>query len=128
MPNYWFDHIHIFGNNREELAKYYVENFGAKIIDRRSFGEDRIAVHLDLNGTEILASQADANHEAGLHHIGVRTDNLPMAVEELKKKGVTFTSNIINASPRFNLVHLRAFPDNVDIELQDGTIHDLPKI
>jgi uncharacterized glyoxalase superfamily protein PhnB len=128
MPNYWFDHLHIFGADREELAKFYVEKFGAKIIDRRTFGEDRIAVHLDLNGTEILCSQANDSHAAGLHHIGVRTDDLPGAVKELKKKGVVFTSGIIDAPPTFKLTHLKAMPENVDIELQSGTIHDLPKV
>ena len=128
MPNYWFDHIHIFGKDREELAKFYAEKFGAKIIDRRTFGGDKIAVYLDLNGTEILISEANPTHQAGLHHIGVRTDNLPEAVKELKKGGVSFASEIINVSSKFNLVHLTAMPENVDIELQDGTIHDLPTI
>jgi uncharacterized glyoxalase superfamily protein PhnB len=128
MPNYWFDHLHIFGTDREELAKFYVEKFGAKIIDRRTFGEDRIAVHLDLNGTEILCSQANESHPAGLHHIGIRTDDLPGAIKELKKKGVEFMTGIIDAPPKFHLAHMKAMPENVDIELQDGTIHDLPKI
>jgi catechol 2,3-dioxygenase-like lactoylglutathione lyase family enzyme len=86
MPNYWFDHIHIFGADREEMAKFYMEKFGAKIIDQRSFDVDKIAVHLDLNGTEILCSQANESHAAGLHHIGIRTDDLDKAVAELKKK------------------------------------------
>jgi len=128
MPNYWFDHIHIFAPDREELARFYVEKFGAKIIDRRTFGEDRIAVHIDLNGTEILCSQADDSHAAGLHHIGIRTDDLPGAIEELKEKGVEFMSGIIDAPPKFHLAHLKAMPENVDIELQDGTIHDLPLV
>jgi predicted enzyme related to lactoylglutathione lyase len=128
MPNYWFDHIHIFGPDREELAKFYVEKFGAKIIDRRSFGEDRIAVHVDLNGTEILCSQANDSHAAGLHHIGIRTDDLPKAIKELKKKGVEFMSGIIDAPPKFHLAHMKAMPENVDIELQDGTIYDLPLV
>jgi hypothetical protein len=126
MPNYWFDHIHIFGPDREEMVKFYVEKFGAKVVDQRNFGEDKTAVHLDLNGTEILISKADASHKAGLHHIGVRTDNLVQAVEELKNKGVRFAMDIIQASPTFKLTHLQAMPDNVDIELQEGTIHDLP--
>jgi uncharacterized glyoxalase superfamily protein PhnB len=128
MPNYWFDHLHIFGKDREELAKFYVEKFGAKIIDRRTFGEDRIAVHLDLNGTEILCSQANESHAAGLHHIGIRTDDLPGAIKDLKKKGVKFTMDVTLAPPNFHLTHLRAMPENVDFELQDGTIDDLPKV
>lgn len=128
MPKYWFDHIHIFAPDREKLARFYVEKFGAKIIDRRTFGEDRIAVHIDLNGTEILCSQANDSHAAGLHHIGIRTDDLPGAIKDLKKKGVEFMSGIIDAPPKFHLAHLKAMPENVDIELQDGTIEDLPLV
>ena len=126
MPKYWFDHIHIFGPDREKMVKFYVENFGAKVVDQRSFGGDKIAVHLDLNGTEILISKSDDDHQAGLHHIGFRTDNLVKAVEEFKSNGITFTTDIIQAAPTFKLSHLQAMPDNVDIELQEGTIYDLP--
>ena len=126
MPDYRFDHIHIFGPDRDKMVEFYVENFGAKVVDQRSFGGDKIAVHLDLNGTEILISKSDESHQAGLHHIGIRTDNLIKAVEELKNKGVIFTTDIIQAAPTFKLSHLKALPDNVDIELQEGTIYDLP--
>jgi 4-hydroxyphenylpyruvate dioxygenase-like putative hemolysin len=126
MPNYWFDHIHLFGPDRREMVEFYVELLGAKVISERSFGGEKIAVHLDLNGTEILVSKSDESHQAGLHHIGLRTENLVKAVEELKNRGVIFTTDIIQPAPGFKLAHLQALPKNVDFELQEGTIFDLP--
>lgn len=125
MPNYWFDHVHLFGPDRMKTVEFYVKMFGAKQLSQRDYGDGRIAVHLDLNGTEILVSKSDEIHTPGLHHFGIRTDSLTKAVKELKGKGVTFITDIIEVAPGIKLSHLKA-AENVTIELQEGTIYSVP--
>ncbi len=126
MAKYWFDHIHIFCSDVDQTVLYYVNNFGARFHGMHDYGGGKLAAHLDLSGVEILISKADPDHRAGLHHIGFRTTDLEEAAADLRKNGCSVPGELIELNPAFKLVHIAAMPECVDIELQDGTIDDIP--
>ena len=79
-------------------------------------------ISLDLNGTSILIAPAEEGTvQNGLDHFGIQTDDLKTAIEELKAQDVTFTQDYREVSSSFKMSFLTA-PENVKIELQEGTI------
>ncbi len=120
MPEYSFDHVHLRSLDPKKTAEFYQNTFGANIISIKDRGNGRVMVNLKLGAVTILISPAPPGVvEAGLGHLGIRTDNLIEAVDELKAKGVKFTQEIKNAGPGFNVSFLLA-PENVPVELQEG--------
>lgn len=121
MLNYCIDHIHLMSPDPIKTADFYEKNFGAKKIIR-DLGNGRTIVNLNFNGFTILISKPSSNNaQFGLVHFGIRTDNLNKAVEELKAQNVDFTQDIREVQPGFKMSFLVA-PENVSIELQEGTI------
>lgn len=121
MPNYFFDHVHLRSADSEKTAEFYVNMFGATIVNKRDFGGGKTMISLDLNGTSILIAPSDDPVENGLDHFGIRTDNLEEAIKDLKEKGVPFTQDLKEVTPTFKMSFLTA-NENVKIELQEGTL------
>ena len=120
MPNYWYDHVHLFSPDPVKTAQFYEKMFGAKQISMHEFGDGRVMVNLNLNGTTLLVSQPRGDSlQAGLDHFGIRTDDLGTAIDELKAKGVIFTQDLTEVRSGFKISFLLA-PENVSIELQEG--------
>jgi catechol 2,3-dioxygenase-like lactoylglutathione lyase family enzyme len=126
MAKFLFDHIHIFCSDIDQTVRFFVDNFGAQFHGVHDYGEGKLAAHLDFGGVEILISNADTDHRTGLHHIGFRTADLEEAAADLRKGGCHVPGKLIEVNPGFKLVHIAAMPECVDIELQSGTIHDIP--
>ena len=125
MPNYWYDHVHLFSPDSLKTAEFYEKMFNAKRVSVREFGAGRTSVELDLNGSRVLVmsrsvgpGSAPSSPETsyGLEHFGIRTDNLEAAVADLKAKGVQFRDEIREARPGVKISYLWA-PENVLIEL-----------
>ncbi|MBN2075127.1 MAG: VOC family protein [Dehalococcoidales bacterium] len=122
MPQFWFDHVHLRSTDTVKTAEFYEKMFGAKIVNKMEFGEGKAMVSLDLNGTSILIAPAEEGTvQNGLDHFGIRTDDLKTAIDELKSQGVPFTQDYREVSPTFKMSFLTA-PENVKIELQEGTL------
>ena len=129
MAKYWYDHVHLMSPDPSKTAQFYEQMFGAKMGDTRTFPDGRISVALDLNGQSILILQPKdqsksatiaAVNNYGLEHFGIRTDNLEVAVKELKAKGVKFQMEITVPRPGIKIAFLWA-PENVLIELVERT-------
>lgn len=122
MLNYWFEHIHLLSPDPLKTAEYYEKMFGAKKIIK-DLGNGRTVVSLDFHGISILIApkQGGEVEKPSLDHFGVATNNLAMAVNDLKAKGVEFTKEITQVRPDFLISFLRT-PDGVSIELQQGTL------
>lgn len=120
MTDYLFDHIHLNSPDPRKTAEFYEKMFGAKQTSIRELGDGNTIINLNLNGTTILVSQPrDDSMKTGLDHFGIRTDDLGMAIEELKAKGINFTQDETEIQPGFKISFLLA-PENVSIELQEG--------
>ena len=116
MPNYWYHHIHVVSPDIEKAAQFYERMFGAKVVSTGQMFDGRTNISLDLNGSRILVANrkfrpdlAPTPSETGYCHLGLRTDNLEAAVDELKVKGVEF---VREGKPSFLLG-----PENTLIEL-----------
>ncbi|MGM0751597.1 MAG: methylmalonyl-CoA epimerase [Bacillota bacterium] len=96
------DHIGVAVRNMDDTIHFYENVLGAKLIDRyRSDAkgvESEIAI-MEVDGarTELLApTNNDTSPIArfikqkgkGVHHIAYRVDDLDIALEELKQKGI----------------------------------------
>jgi lactoylglutathione lyase len=122
MPEYFFDHIHLISPDPLKTSEFYKKMFGAKQVKVKDSGDGRVTVNLKIGDVTVLISKpASANAPTGLVHFGIRTNNLNKAVAEFKGKGVKFTREITKISPEFSISFLEA-PENVSIELQEGTL------
>ncbi len=122
MPDYFFDHIHLFSQDPMKTVEFYEKMFGATQIGKRDLGSGRFTIILNLNGTTILVSNPVSDSaQTGLGHFGIRTNNLEEAIDELKAKGVKFTREIKEVRPGFKVSFLTG-PENVSVELQEGSI------
>ena len=122
MPRYWFDHVHLNSPDFLKTANFYEEMFGAKRIVIRELTGGRTMTALALNGTEIKITQPKAQMLVatpagnGLDHFGLRTDNIELAVEGLKAKGVKFVQEITEVRPG-DKVSFFLGPEDVLIDL-----------
>ena len=122
MP-YLLHHLHLLCSNMERTEKFFMDAFGARLVERRKFGTADGAV-LDLNGIKINLRKRAENEEVmgdvsqtryGYHHLGLQVKDLDAAYQDLKRKGVLFT-----IPPREGHAGRMAFlvgPDNITIEL-----------
>ncbi len=102
MPDYLFDHVHLTSPDPLRTAEFYEKMLGARRIGIRELTDGRSLVDLVLNGSPIKVSHPRAQPLApstsqpgcGLEHFGLRTDNIEVAVDELKAKGVEFVQEI----------------------------------
>ena len=135
-PAFEFDHIHIISENPNDSARWYVEKFGADII------EDTLArgapqIFLELGGKIIIirgkrtgenptlakgVSQYDdfsSHNEWGTDHFGyIYNGDLKEFCAELKEKGVNFPVELKLGVNGSKLCYVSA-PDGVSIELME---------
>ena len=124
MPTYNFDHLHQVTPDPDKAAQFYVNIFGAKVLNSHKMEDGRVLIAMELGGTPVsLISPTTQDQEVpstpkyyGLHHFGVRTDDIDTAFAELKAKGVTFIQDISEPMPGVRMTFLLG-PDGVPIEL-----------
>ncbi len=119
MAKYVFDHIHLRSPDPLKTAEFYEKMFGAKRISGQDNHDGRASAKLDLGGVTVLINQTREGQPAGLHHFGIRTENLEQAAEALKKQGVKFTTEPRQVRPDFKMSFVEA-PEGVPIEVQEG--------
>jgi catechol 2,3-dioxygenase-like lactoylglutathione lyase family enzyme len=123
MMGFKYHHIHLVCSDLEEMIRFFTEDMGAELVERRKFGESDGAT-LDQEGVRInlrVGRESDAIVEDssrvrhGYDHLGLEVEDLEAAYNQLKDKGYTFTV------PPQDLGNLKfAFfkgPDNITIEI-----------
>ncbi len=122
MPDYWFDHIHLFSPDPIKTAEFYEKMFNASRTGSGDYPDGRIYVRLDLNGTRILVMSPETQpvesgaSQVGLHHYGLGTDNIEATVDDLKAKGAKFTQEIISLPIGIKYTFMLT-PDDVLVEV-----------
>ncbi|UFU00713.1 VOC family protein [Radiobacillus kanasensis] len=101
------DHIGIAVRQLDDSIQFYVDVLGGTLIDRyrsEAIGvESEIAI-IDIQGhrTELLCPTNNTTSPIarfikqkgkGVHHVAFRVDDLPQAIEELKRKGIRVLEN-----------------------------------
>ncbi len=131
-----FDHIHLYSNNSEVSAKFYIEHFESTEVFRKK-GAGGEKVYLSLGGLILvigplpddraisISKEINIRHQIGLDHFGLRVKNLTKAVQELKEAGVKILSEPIKGSSGISYAFIAA-PDGVIIELTEYGL--IPKL
>lgn len=116
-----FEHLHLRSQDAVKAAQFYVDNFGAREIDRE--GVPAVTrVILDLCGLTAFIEQAPAANppakppNRGIEHIGLIVEDIEVAVSDLKRRGIAFAIEITDVRPGLRTAFLDG-PDGVRIEL-----------
>lgn len=102
------DHIGIAVQNLEETLQFYTETLGIELQGIETVEEQKVKVaFLPVGDTEIellestepdgpIAKFIEKKGE-GIQHIALRVDNIELAIEEMKAKGI----KMIDEKPRY---------------------------
>jgi len=100
-------HIGLAVENLEEASSFFRENFGLSISEQENFGE-LIFSFIPMEGTDLeLLQSTDPDGQItkfvqkrgqGIHHISFEVDDIQVALDQLKAKGI----KLINEKPYLN--------------------------
>ena len=123
--NIKYNHLHFRSSDPDGAAKWYCDNFGAKITSERPLSTTK-SIQLELNGNHLMTISGRAEGEDpmpgstdpryGLDHFGFETDNLEQLSDHLKSNGVKFNCEPWTM-PSGSMVAFVVAPDEVSIEL-----------
>ena len=127
MPNTGiaYDHTHLISADPQTAASWYVDKLGGEIKNSAevkgapsinvAFGDITLIIRGQRPG-ESVVEKKDAL-QWGLDHIGfVISGDFDAFCDELKSKGVRFTMEPVNFTPKVRIAFIEA-PDGVSIEL-----------
>ena len=119
---YRCDHFHLRSRDAVSAARFYVEALGAREI-RRDGAPVVSRVVLDVGGVTLFIEQAPAEigpspqpPHLGIEHIGLAVDDIDAAMADLRGRGITIVSEIMDARPGLRMAFIDA-PDAVRIEI-----------
>ena len=116
-------HIHLLCSDLEQTEQFFIQNLGAHMEQRTTFGGAQGSM-LDLNGTKIYLrtakSQEAVNNDGsytcyGYHHLGLQVRDLASVYSDLLSAGIEFTVPPKD-TPSGRLAFIKG-PDNILIEL-----------
>jgi len=129
MPEYTFDHIHLFTRDPDAMANYFEKMLGAEVIRSSPGGNPRI--DLKLGGANIFILDVSGNPNAvegaahpyrGLDHFGLAVKDIDKVCDELKAKGAKFTRGPETIRPGTRIAFIEG-PEGVSVELLERGPH-----
>ncbi len=122
---YGFDHAHIKCKDPRKTAKWWADNFGAKLLPEAQSPGGPLFCPIQIGGIKInittprpnettTIAQGNVGPRFGLEHLGITTDNLDADLAKLKAQGLKVFEVHETPALRFAFVET---PDNVRIEL-----------
>jgi methylmalonyl-CoA/ethylmalonyl-CoA epimerase len=108
-PSYHhIDHIALAVSDLEEAVNFFTESLGFELGPRRHTAGDRtgmISAEVRLNNVKFVLCQGTEpgspistlvdKHGPTVHHVALSTDDVEATREELLRRGVKFTTNVI---------------------------------
>ena len=113
------DHAHLFCSDVDATVDFFTRMFkGRVVMDEADMAGVR-NLRIDIGGGAIhLYDQPPRGDERQLvHHLGIRTDDLPALVDHMRTQGYVFR-NEISEYPTFRYVMIEA-PDGLLLELYE---------
>ena len=116
-------HIHLLCSDLEQTEQFFIQNLGAHMEQRTTFGGAQGSM-LDLNGTKIYLRTAKSQEAVnkngsytcyGYHHLGLQVRDLASVYNDLLSAGIEFTVPPKD-TPSGRLAFIKG-PDNILIEL-----------
>jgi catechol 2,3-dioxygenase-like lactoylglutathione lyase family enzyme len=120
--NYRCDHVHLRSRDAITAAAFYRDTFGAREVKR--VGADPVErVVIDLGGLTLFIEQVgdDVNPAVrtpclGIEHIGLATDDIEAALDDLTARGVPLRMGITQRGPGLRIAFFEG-PDGALIEI-----------
>ncbi|MGI9556926.1 MAG: VOC family protein [Solirubrobacterales bacterium] len=119
VPDARIDHTHLFCSDIDATVAFFTRMFGGRVtMDEGDLAGAR-NVRIEVgDGAVHLYDQAPQSAERPLvHHLGIRTDDLPDLVAHMKSEGYEFRDEI-KEYPAFRYAMVEA-PDGLLIELYE---------
>src|SRR5215208_210881 len=122
--DYQFHHIHIFCSDLATSERWFAEQLGAEVAERRE-SRGVPSVLLNLGGATINLRPAREGESLtdgptvphfGADHFGLQVADVDAAIAELRKRGVTIDVEPYDFTPGSRIAYVRG-PDGVRIEL-----------
>ncbi len=125
------DHIHVYAENAERSAEFYVRHFQAAEVHRSENIHGQDLIFLALGGQILVvgpfppelspapppaAGDGAYSHGFGIAHIGLRVPNVVAAATELEAAGVAILSQPVTGEAGLVYAYIAA-PDGVVVEL-----------
>ncbi len=121
MSTYRHDHTHITSQDAEKAVEFYTQIMNAKVIKVQE-SSGRKTVDIDLGGIPVRISSGTGADDVwrglqyGLHHLGLKVNNIEEFTADLKSKGVEFVVEPTQPRPGIKIAFIKA-PDNVLFEI-----------
>ncbi len=114
-------HAHLFASDLDASIRFYREMFGGELVfDRVVGGARNVLLRLGTGHINFYDQPPKDSGRGGIHHLGIRTDDLAALVAHMQAKGFTFRK------PITDLGHLRYVmaeaPDRVLLELFESGV------
>jgi catechol 2,3-dioxygenase-like lactoylglutathione lyase family enzyme len=108
------NHLHIKTRDPDKTVQFYVDTFGARIVNKSPRGGYRIdLLGLELNVTPFLEDQK-REQKYGMEHIAIDTDELDALVAKLEGQGIRILEKTVVSGGR--RVCFFEGPDGVQLE------------
>ena len=115
MPKYLLEHVHLNSPDPEKTAAFYEKVLGAEITGTGKMPDGRANVNVELNGLALRITQTAEGKDSGLDHIGLETDDIETAMDEVTAEGCRIVKQI--GPLKGGKMGFFMAPDNVLIEL-----------
>ena len=110
------NHVHLKTRDPKQTMQFYIDNFGATLIDEVAGRGYRVNLHgLQLNITTIIDSQTRDQHY-GMEHVALNTDDYTGTLARLRANGVRVLEELPPSSNGRRVCFLEA-PDSAQIEV-----------
>jgi catechol 2,3-dioxygenase-like lactoylglutathione lyase family enzyme len=127
MPELRWDHLHLRSPDPEATARYYVDVFGGRLVNKVDVG-GAVRVIVDLAGLHLFIEQVPPDTPAppapphlGLEHFGLAVANMDAVCAALKACGAEFVVEPHAPRPGVRIAFVRA-PEDVHIELLERNV------
>ncbi len=110
------NHVHLKTRDPKQTMQFYIDNFGATLIDEVAGRGYRVNLHgLQLNITTIIDSQTRDQHY-GMEHIALNTDDYTGTLAHLRANAVRVLEELPPGASGRRVCFLEA-PDGAQIEV-----------
>ena len=109
-------HVHLFATDPDKTVQWWTTMLGAEVAyDGMLAGARNIFLKVGRGRLHIYDQAPRDDGRGAVHHLGIRTEDLPRLVEHMRGQGATFRGNVREFNGwRYIMV---AAPDGVLLEL-----------
>ena len=109
-------HVHVFCSEIGRTISWWREMLGAQVaVDEELAGSRNVFLKVGAGRLHLYDQAPPGGGRNAVHHLGIRTDDLPALVAHMQSKGVAFRSGIREQGTwRYIMVEA---PDGVLLEL-----------